>query len=159
MCFGETCCVRTNQKTSNLIDASTLQNFLILPILGIKQEEFDPLPTHELSSVFHPISIGKGDVNPKKWHCCNQKHFVSFRCLRCFRMSEDTAGTNNANANNGGDEEEVQAVEAVTRGPNFTPQEDLELVKAWVCTSEDPIVGAGQKATEFKEKFVENCHD
>jgi hypothetical protein len=43
----------------------------------------------------------------------------------------------------------------MSKGPNFTPTEDLELCKAFIAASEDATVGTDQKSTDFKVKMFE----
>jgi hypothetical protein len=42
-----------------------------------------------------------------------------------------------------------------TKGPNFTPIEDLMLAMAFIKGSEDPTVGTDQKSVDFKSKMFE----
>jgi hypothetical protein len=44
----------------------------------------------------------------------------------------------------------------MSKGPNFTTVEDLELCKAFIAASDDATVGTDQKSAEFKLKMFEN---
>jgi hypothetical protein len=43
-----------------------------------------------------------------------------------------------------------------TRGPNWSPTEHMILCRAFIATSEDPIVGTDQKGAEFQQKLHAN---
>jgi hypothetical protein len=51
--------------------------------------------------------------------------------------------------------DDSEAAVAAARGPSYTSAEDLCLVKAFMRTSEDSIVGANQRSNQFKAKFFE----
>jgi len=42
------------------------------------------------------------------------------------------------------------------KGPNMTMAEDIELVKSFVVTSDESIVGSNQKSADFKAKMLQN---
>ncbi|KAE8909778.1 hypothetical protein PF003_g6612 [Phytophthora fragariae] len=46
------------------------------------------------------------------------------------------------------------SMQRLTRGPNWDPQEDKQLAKAWVISSTDGEVGTDQKADTFWEKVA-----
>jgi len=53
---------------------------------------------------------------------------------------------------------EAAASNKGARGPGMTLTEDVKLCKAFIATSEDPIVGANMKDSGFKSKLNENYH-
>jgi hypothetical protein len=43
-----------------------------------------------------------------------------------------------------------------SRGPRFSPMEDMEICKAFIATSEDATVGTDQKGADFQKKMHDN---
>ncbi len=45
------------------------------------------------------------------------------------------------------------------RGKNFTETEEIQLVRAYLSVSQDPITGTGQKGQAFWERITENFNN